>query len=675
MAKKLGMNKSPVLVTCGLPYTNGPCHIGHLRTYVPADFYVRFLRHCGEEVVFICGSDNHGTPVVISSEAEGISPREICERYHTHFYETFRKMEVIFDRFGMTDDPANHKRTRSIVTDLINNGYIYEKTVSQCYCPHCEMFLPDRYVEGTCPHCGEKARGDECDQGCGKHLEPGEVLDPVCKICGEKAEMREQDHFFFKLGDFNDFLKGFLPELKGTLNARNYAMGWINEGLHDWCITRTLDWGVKFPGRDDLVVYVWVDAPIGYMAFTEEWAEKTGGNWEQFWKGDAPITHFIGQDIIYHHCIFWPALLKGAGYSTPYSIVASGMVKIDDRTFSKSRGYVVWTNDDYLDLGLSPDYLRYYLLSYTSHTKELNFSWREFQARVNNELVDTLGNFIYRTVHFASKKLGGIPDIGADEEILEEIKKRTALAESAAREYEFKSAIEEMMALASFGNTYIQTNAPWKMIKEDREGTEKVIRNCLQIVKALALLFDSVIPEKAQNIWEQLGYVDKISDHNLSEVTDGFSGTKLNKPEILFEKIEDEKIAEYESTMNMRVEQAKQKENRTTTTKEEKKMISIDEFANVEMKTAKILEAEKIEGSDKLLKIQVDLGDEKRQIVSGIAKFYDPKELVGTDVIVVTNLKPAKLFGVESQGMILAAGDEASLLTPKRDVLPGTKVL
>ncbi|WOF15795.1 methionine--tRNA ligase [Methanoplanus sp. FWC-SCC4] len=666
------MSDTPLLVTCGLPYTNGPCHIGHLRTYIPADFFVRYLRHCGEEVVFVCGSDNHGTPIVISAESEGITPREMSERYNDHFDNTFKRMEIEFDRFGMTDDPANHKRTKEIVQKLINNGYIYKKVISQSYCPACKMFLPDRYVEGICPHCGEKARGDECDQGCGKHLEPGEIKDPICKVCGGKAKLRDQEHYFFKLSEFSQFLEEFLPNLKGTSNARNYAAGWIKEGLHDWCITRTLDWGVKFPGNDDLVVYVWVDAPIGYMAFTEEWAEKTGGNWEQFWKGDSPIIHFIGQDIIYHHCVFWPAILKGSGYSTPKAVVASGMVKIDDKTFSKSRGYVVWTNEDYLDLGLPADYLRYYLLSYTSHTKELNFSWKEFQTRVNNELVDTVGNFFYRTLHFTSKKLGGIPELEAEPEIIAKIEKTIEEVETAVREYEFKSAVESVMALASYGNSYIQTNAPWKLIKEDENSAKQVLRNCVQLVKALTILLDPVIPEKAQESWELLGYTDSVKEHPIKDALEGFDFSELPKPKIMFEKIEDEKIEAYEITLNKRIEEAVKKEQKN---KEEDNMITIDEFANVELKIAKVIEAEQIEGSKKLLKIQVDLGDEKRQIVSGIAQNYTPEELKDMSVVVVTNLKPAKLFGVESNGMILAAGEKAALLTTIKDVLPGTKVL
>lgn len=661
------MSNVPLLVTCGLPYTNGPCHIGHLRTYVPADFFVRFMRRVGENVVFVCGSDNHGTPIVISAENEGITPREMSEIYHHHFDSTFKRMNVQFDHFGMTDDPTNHRRAQSIVKRLIKNDYVYQKIISQSYCPHCERFLPDRYVEGTCPYCGSMARGDECDQGCGKHLEPGEIINPTCKICGEKAELRDQEHFFFKLSEFEEYLLEYLPRLKGTTNARNYALGWVKEGLHDWCITRTLDWGVKFPANNDLVVYVWVDAPIGYISFTEEWANKTGNNWKELWCGQSRVIHFIGQDIIYHHCVFWPALLKGAGYGLPHAVVASGMVKIDDKTFSKTRGYVVWTNEDYLDWDLPADYLRYYLLAYTNHTKELNFSWKVFQERVNNELVDTLGNFIYRTLHFSHKKLGGIPGKDVDEGVLEEISQSIEEIESSVRNYEFKNAIDSMMALASFGNSYIQKNEPWKLLKDDRDAAEQVIRNCLQVVKALVLLFEPVIPHKAQEAWSMLGFQDAVNDHTIEEAIQGFPSSDLPAPKPLFEKLEDEKIQELEKTLIKRVEVAKMKE-------EIPERITIEEFSNMELRVAKVIAAEPIQGSKKLLKLQVDLGYEQRQIVAGIASFYAPDDLVGTDVVIVANLQPAKLFGVESNGMILAAGEEASLLIPKKSVDPGTRI-
>lgn len=665
--KNVVMNR-PLLVTCGLPYTNGPCHLGHLRTYVPADFYVRFMRRKGEKAVFVCGSDNHGTPIVVSAEAEGVSPRQISERYHTHFDETFKRMNIAFDHFGMTDDPATHNRTTHIVTRLIEGGHVYPKVIQQAYCPKCRKFLPDRYLEGICPHCSKPARGDECDQGCGKHLEPGEILQPTCKICGTGAEFREQEHFFFRLSAFQDYLKEFLKELKGTDNAINYAFGWVNEELRDWCITRTLDWGVKFPGHDDLVVYVWVDAPIGYIGFTEEWAQKTGNDWKDYWCGDnARITHFIGQDITYHHCVFWPAMLKGAGYGAPYSVVASGMVKIDDHKFSKSRGYVVWTNEDYLDQGLPSDYLRYYILTYTSHTKEMNFSWKLFLERVNSEVVNTFGNFVYRSLHLSHKQFGGVPDAQVEPEVRDRIQESITAVSTLVEAYDFKGAIDTILSLAAYGNNYIQTREPWKLAKTDHIAMAQVMCNCLQIAKALSLLIEPVMPDRAGQLWHQLGMTTSISTAGFEDGLIDLPPGPLPAPSIIFEKLDEKKIQVFDEALRERVDALTAKNAPDTS-------ITIEEFSKVELKVGKVLTVESVPKSSKLLKLQVGFGTEVRQIVSGIAQFYQPEELVGKDVVVVMNLKPAKIFGIESNGMILAAGDDASLLVPLKSVEPGTKI-
>ncbi len=662
------MHTRSSLVTCGLPYTNGPCHIGHLRTYVPADFYVRFLRMLGEEVVFICGSDNHGTPIVVSAEEAGVTPRALSEQYHQHFRDTFLRMGVEFDHFGMTDDPANHNRTREIVSTLLRKDFIYPAVVQQSYCPKCHRFLPDRYVEGTCPHCGKPARGDECDQGCGRYLEPGEIQDPTCMVCGSRAENREQEHYFFRLGRFQEFLTGYLAHVGGTANARNYALGWVKEGLRDWCITRTLEWGVRFPGRDDLVVYVWVDAPIGYIAFTEEWASRNGRDWREWWTGDSKVIHFIGGDIIYHHGIFWPALLKGADLAPSQAIVASGMVKVDDHKFSKSRGYVVWTNDDYLDRGLPADYLRYYLLSYTSHTKELNFSWKVYGERVNNELVNTFGNFTYRSLHLATRDFGGIPDVPVTEEVISEIERAVTTVTDAVRSYEFKAAVDGVLTLAAFGNNYIQSNAPWKLAKEDPAREKEVIRNCLQVTKALALLVAPVMPDAGQRLWSMLGFDDKVSSHRIDEVTVPLPARALPVPSPLFAKIDPKQVAELDALLAVRVKEAQDKSKK-------QECLSIEEFARMEILVGTVLSAEPVKGSKKLLVLQVDVGETKpRRIVSGIAPFYQVSDLVGQQVALLANLQPATIFGIESCGMILAAGEEASLLVPKKPVVPGTKV-
>lgn len=536
--------EKPVLVTSALPYVNGECHIGHLRTYVPADIYVRMFRKMGYDVTFVSGSDTHGTPIVLSAEAQGITPGEVIVKYHAHFKQVFKELHVDFDYYGQTDSETNHRRTEDIVMKLIENGHVYKGEIKQAFCTTCGRFLPDRYVEGKCPYCGESARGDECDQGCGKHLEPGEIMEPRCKICGNEAEFKDQEHFFLKLSSFTDFLLDYLDTLGGTLNARNYAKEWVKKELLDWCITRNLEWGVKFPGREDLVVYVWVDAPIGYIAFTEELLAARSGDenaWRRFWKEDkATVVHFIGTDIIYHHCIFWPAMLKGAGYSLPAAVVASGMVKIDGKKFSKSRGDVVWVTE-FLER-FHPDTLRYYLVAQSSHTKELDFSWQSFAMRVNKELVAIFGNLVYRVLSFASKNFGVVPDGDIEEEVFEEITKTKGEVISAVEDYEFKKFVDAVMKLADFGNSYFQREEPWHLIKQGDQGRERcgaIVKNVLQLIKAICILLEAVMPAKMEEAWQQLGMENDVHTVQLDELLVPIeSGIALKEPGRLFEKVE-----------------------------------------------------------------------------------------------------------------------------------------
>jgi methionyl-tRNA synthetase len=552
-------NEKQVLVTSALPYVNGECHIGHLRTYVPADIYARMLRKMGYDATFISGSDTHGTPIVLSAEAQGIRPEAVVGKYHEHFRRMFKALNVDFDYYGRTDSESNHRRTEAIVKKLIDNGYVYKEKTKQAFCNTCARFLPDRYVEGECPHCGVMARGDECDQGCGKHIEPGEIKAPKCKICGGEADFKVQEHFFFRLSAFADFLFPYLDKLGGTRNARNYAKEWVRKELCDWCITRNLEWGVKFPGRDDLVVYVWVDAPIGYISFTEELMKNRSleknalsenyntsytareANWEDYWKEDsACIVHFIGTDIIYHHCIFWPAMLKGAGYSLPDAVVASGMVKIDGQTFSKSRGNVVWAAE-FLER-FHPDTLRYYLVTQSSHTKELDFSWQSYSVRVNNELLAVLGNLVHRVVSFAYNNFGVVPEGEIEEEVFAEIEKTREEAIRAVEDYEFKKFVDSAMKLADFGNRFFQREEPWHLIKEgekERERCEEIVKSVLQIIKAVCILLDAVMPEKMAEVWEQLGMEGDVHSVKLEALMAPIaSGQPLKKPTRLFDRVE-----------------------------------------------------------------------------------------------------------------------------------------
>ncbi len=671
-------SKEPVLVTCGLPYASGPMHVGHLRTYVPADVFVRLLRKMGTQVTFVCGSDTHGTPIVTAAEQAGVTPKELYETYHRHYLEIFPKLNIFFDNYGSTDDPENHHRSQEIVKELQKNGYVYAKDLESPYCDNCGRSLPDRFVRGECPYCHADARGDECDQGCGRYLEPGEILNPRCAICGSPTRPVIRKHYYFKLTEFEDFLEEYLQNIEGTKNAKNYALQWVREGLQDWCITRDLDWGVKFPGDESLTLYVWVDAPIHYISSTEEWAKKTGDPeaWERYWRpGDGKIVHYIGQDIVYHHCIFWPSMLKGSGYNLPFAIVASGMVKIEGHNFSRSRGYVVWIEDEYLKNGLSPDYLRYYIVASTGQTRDLDFAWDSFHDKVNTELVGVFGNFVYRTLHFTNKHFGGVPEGELLPEVREKIEHTLEGVHAGVNEYELKKVADDIMHLASFGNEYFQTNKPWSLIKEDKAACGRVLYNAVAIVKALAILIEPMMPGVAETIWGQLGN-DPKSIHEVlfdEALVPPSVGAKLEKPVPVITKIDDKMLAELKSTIEARIKEAEARERGETPME----TVSFDDFKKMDIRVGKILECEKVPKTKKLLKLKVDIGSETRTIVTGLADLYKPEELTGMSALFLVNLEPKKLAGIESQGMILAvehAEKEGHWIPITVDLPPGSKV-
>lgn len=554
MCSEIIDEREQIVVTCGLPYVNGPMHVAHLRTYVPADMYVRFLRKLGKRIVFVCGSDTHGSPITVEAEKRGITPKQLVEIYHEHYQRLFRELSVEFDNYGSTDDPINHRLAQDFVRANMKKGLIYPKEAEFPYCPKEERFLPDRYVVGVCPHCGTaNVRGDECDIGCGRYLAPGEILDPHCAICRTPAVMKRRTHYFFRLSAFSDFLKSYLKHLRGTQIATKYALTWLRAGLRDWCITRDLYWGVKFPDETDLVVYVWWDAPIGYISSTIEWSKKKGGDWEHNWKGKGKIVHFIGPGIIYHHCLFWPSMLKGADFNLPWAIVSSAAVKIEDKPFSKTRGNVVWVEEDFLKMGFETDSLRYYILSYTDHTRDLNFSWQGYQAKVNGELVATLGNFVYRTLVFTHRHWGRVPEGKLDDQVKEKIDETISRVTRQVVRYHFKRAIDDVLNLASFGNKYLQDHKPWDLVKTDRAKCADVIYNCLQITKALAILFEPIMPKKAELLWRQLGEKGSIHDARIDESREALKPNKLTRPHTLFPKVSDEKIESITRVMQRRL--------------------------------------------------------------------------------------------------------------------------
>ncbi|QSG05006.1 methionine--tRNA ligase [Halapricum desulfuricans] len=709
----------PAVVTCGLPYANGDLHIGHLRTYVGGDVFSRALEKLGQQTAFVCGSDMHGTPIAVQSIQEGVDPEAFALEYHEQYQETFPKFAVEFDNYGHTHEETNRELTHEIVRTLEEKGYVYEKEIKVAWDPAEDQPLPDRYVEGTCPYCGAKARGDECDEGCGRHLEPGEIEDPVSTITGNPAEYRDRTHKFFEVSELSEYLTDFLDRLEGTANARNQPRQWIEDGLQDWCITRDLDWGFDYPEIDgddessaeELVLYVWVDAPIEYIASTKQYTERVGDDvydWERAWKDDGEIVHVIGRDIIQHHTIFWPAMLHVAEYEEPRAVMASGFMTLNGKGFSTSRNRAVWARE-YLEEGFHEDLLRYYLATNGGFQQDVDFSWSKFRERVNGELVGTVGNFLYRSLLFAHRNFDGTPDVSGSHpeasetesrpaEVSDAVHDRIEEAVEAYREaindYSIRKAGQAAVELAQFGNEYIQRNEPWKLTDEDPEAAAQVIRDCVQVAKALAVLLEPLTPGKAQQLWDQLGEDGSVHEATVEAVHEAPPET-FGEPAELFEKIEAERVEELNEKLESRAEEATDDaetesdnagdETESDETRDERTegmdleplvedRISFEDFEGIDMRVGRIETVEDIEDSDKLVRLEVDIGIETRQVVAGIKQLHDVDELPGTKVILLANMEKAELFGFESNGMILAAGDEADLLTTHEDADVGLRI-
>ena len=677
---------APAVVTCGLPYANGDQHIGHLRTYVSGDVLARSLRSLGQETAFVSGSDMHGTPVAVNAWREGVEPAEFALRYHEQYQETFPRFNVEFDNYGHTDDATNTELTRSIVRALDEGGHIYERAIKVAWDPDADQPLPDRYVEGTCPYCGAHARGDECDEGCQRHLEPGEIEDPTSVITGNPAEYRERTHKFFRLSDFQEFLTGFIDRLEGTANAQNQPREWIEGELQDWCITRDMDWGIDYPGdgADDLVLYVWVDAPIEYISSTKQYTERVGADafdWERTWTEDGEIVHVIGRDIIQHHTVFWPAMLHGAGYREPRAVMASGFMSLEGRAFSTSRNRAIWVGD-YLDTGLHPDLLRYYIVTVGGFQDDIDFSWDRFAERVNGELVGNVGNFAYRSLLFAERNWGGTPDAPVADEVTERVEAAVDAFREAINDYSLRRATQAGVRLAGFGNEYIQRHEPWKLVDEDEAKAAEVIRGCVQLTKAAAVLLAPTLPGKAEALWAQLGEDGSVHDVPLEAALEAPQGT-FDEPTELFERVEEGRVETLNEQLEERIEAAAVDDpdepmTEDTTDAELEPIaddrVTFEDFQALDLRVGEIVEADPIEGADDLVRLEVDIGLQVRQVVAGIRQLHDVEALPGTRVVLVANLEPAELFGVESDGMVLAAGEAADLLTTHGDAPVGTKV-
>ena len=679
--------ENPAVVTCGLPYANGDLHVGHLRTYVGGDAYARALEKLGQATAFVSGSDMHGTPVAVNAWREGVSPEEFALRHHEKYAETFPEFDVEFDNYGHTREETNVELTQDFVRELDDGGHIYEKEIEVAWDPEEDQPLPDRYVEGTCPYCGEHARGDECDEGCGRHLEPGEIENPTSVITGNPAEYRTREHEFLRLSEFQDYLGEFIDRLDGTANARNQPREWIEGKLQDWCITRDLDWGIEYPGEEDLVLYVWVDAPIEYVASTKQYSERVdtdGYDWEEVWQDEGEIVHVIGRDIIQHHTVFWPAVLHGVGYNEPRSVMASGFVNLDGKGFSTSRNRAVWA-DDYLDEGFDTDLYRYYVTTGTGFQQDVDFSWERFAERVNGELVGTLGNFCYRSLLFAHRNYDGTPDSEVSAEVEERIEGAIEDFGDGVDDYSVRAIGQAPVELAQFGNEYIQGHEPWKLDDPERGA---VIRDCVQLVKAIAVLAQPVMPSTAERLWSQLGESGSVHDATLDAALDAPSAN-FDAPEELFEKIDDDRVAELNEELEAQIAAAS--EDGADDTADEAgsddaaepavdlpaladERIGFEAFQDLDVRVGEIELAEGIEGADDLARLEVDLGVETRQVVAGIKQLHGLDELPGTRVVVLANIEKNELFGVESNGMVLAAGEDADLLTTHADSVPGTKI-
>lgn len=664
---------APIVITSALPYSNDRLHLGHLRsTYLPADIYARFLRRVGEDVIYVCATDEHGTPIALRAEKERVKPKDIADRYHPLIKDDLVRMGCSFDVFSRTTEAIHYETTKYFFLELFKKGYIYEQEIEQLRCPRCSKFLPDRYVEGICPFCGfEGARGDSCDF-CGRYLRPTDLKNPKCAICGAIPEPATTKHWFFKLTAFEEKLKEWL-EGNDTIpqNVRNYALNWVKEGLKDWCITRDMSWGVPVPveGADGKVIYVWFDAPIGYISATRDFFIKSGDpeGWRRYWQGEGRIIHFIGKDIIYHHAIFWPAMLMGVeGFHPPDCVVAGEYLTLENKKMSKSRGWFIGI-DEYLK-NFDPDPMRYYLTSVAPLERDADFSTDEFIKKYNDELADVLGNFIHRTLTFLERFFNSkVPEASLTDEdrsLMLKVKETQDSVAEALRMFHMRDALMSIMALAHEGNKYLNNAAPWNTIKTEPKKAATALYVSVQIVKAIGSMLSPFLPFTADKIWNMLNLGTSVHRERWDVASQPLPiGHTIGKPYPLFKKIKQEDVR-------------KVKEN-LIPFKDVGPRVKTEEFAKVKIAVGEILRAEPIKGSKDLMFLEVDLGEYgTRPCVAGIAKYYSPQELIRKKAAFLINVEPITLFGIISEVMLLAAdgGDKISLLIPDKAVPPGSGV-
>ena len=670
------------LVTTALPYANGPVHIGHLAgVYVPADIYTRYLRLKGEEVIMIGGSDEHGVPITIKARKEGVTPQDVVDRYHKIIKDSFAEFGISFDIYSRTSSKIHYETASDFFRKLYDKGEFIEKVSQQYYDEEAQQFLADRYITGTCPHChNERAYGDQCE-ACGTSLNATDLIDPKSAISGSKPVMRDTKHWYLPLDKWEPYLRQWILEghKEWRPNVYGQCKSWIDMGLQPRAVSRDLDWGVPVPveGADGKVLYVWFDAPIGYISNTKELLPDS---WEKWWKDpETKMIHFIGKDNIVFHCIVFPAMLKAEGsYNLPENVPANEFLNLEGDKISTSRNWAVWLHEYLVDFPGKQDVLRYVLTANAPETKDNDFTWRDFQARNNNELVAILGNFINRSVVLTHKYFEGkVPAAGEltdyDRDTLAEFANVKATVENLLENYRFRDAQKEAMNLARIGNKYLADTEPWKLAKTDMERVATILNLALQISANLAIAFEPFLPFSAAKLrnmlsmgefsWEQLGRTDLLA-----------AGTQLAAAELLFEKIEDATIEAQLQKLEDTKKANQLAEHKANPIREN---IEFDDFTKLDIRVGKVLECTKVPKADKLLQFRIDDGLGGRTIVSGIAKHYAPEELVGKNVCFVANLAPRKLRGIESQGMILSAEDADGrlvVITPADEVKPGSEV-
>ncbi|WP_454961179.1 methionine--tRNA ligase [Capnocytophaga leadbetteri] len=656
-------------ITAALPYTNGPIHIGHLAgVYVPADIFARYQRLKNNEVAFICGSDEHGVAISIKAKKEHTTPQAIIDKYHAIIKQSFADFGISFDNYSRTSLPIHHQTASDFFRKLYEQGDFIEEISEQLYDEEAHQFLADRFVIGTCPKCGNpEAYGDQCER-CGSSLNATDLIDPKSSITGSKPTLKATKHWFLPLNRYQEFLEKWILEGHKNdwkPNVYGQVKSWLDDELKPRAVTRDLDWGIPVPveGAEGKVLYVWFDAPIGYISSTKEWAEREGKDWRPFWQDkDTELVHFIGKDNIVFHCIIFPAMLKAEGsYILPTNVPANEFLNLEGNKLSTSKNWAVWLHEYLQDFPNQQDVLRYALTANAPETKDNDFTWKDFQARNNNELVAIFGNFINRVAVLTQKYYEGeVPAAGAlnatDSETLQQLSELTQKIEQSLERYRFREAQQELMNIARLGNKYLADEEPWKLIKTDAERVKAVMYVALQVATALAITSEPFLPftsEKLKNIL-QLGTTawEQVKQNPTALLP---TGHKIGMATLLFEKIEDAAIAKQLERLE-NTKQANRQEAQAAaevTVAPQKELISYDDFAKIDIRIGTILSAEKMPKADKLLILKVDTGIDQRTIVSGIAQSFNPEEIIGKRVTVLANLAPRKLRGVESQGMIL----------------------